>query len=508
MSSELSSPHGSTTGGVGVPGRVDIVGASKSYPGVQALAEVSLTLLPGTVTALAGENGAGKSTFIKLLSGAEVPDSGRVELDGRTLPGTPGEVIDAGISVIYQELTDVPDMSVVENLFLARLPTRWGIVLRRRARVEARAALNRVGLGHIDLDQPMRQLSLAERQLVEIARCLARRAKVLVFDEPTSSLPEKDVRQLLAIVDNLRRDGVTIVYVSHHLDELFEVADQIAVLRDGRLVAAAPVEEWTEEQLVRSMLAKDLEQAYPWRERSLGEVRLRVTALEAAGVYGTSIDVRAGEIVGLVGLAGAGRTELLKAIVGASTRSTGSVIVDGHPVPGTPHGAARAGVVYAPEDRKREGLVLEGTVEDNVGYGLYKRFARLGWISRPRKGVFADASIAQFGIKTPDRRQVVGGLSGGNQQKVVLARVAGAEPHVVLLDDPTRGVDVGAKAGIHEQVLSLAERGTAVILTSSDTDEVLAVADRIYVLRAGRVVGEVDRADFDRERALRLAAAG
>ncbi|MEU9890593.1 sugar ABC transporter ATP-binding protein [Sphaerisporangium sp. NPDC051011] len=508
MSSERSTTPVGPADEAGTLGCVDIVGASKSYPGVHALQDVSLTLRPGTVTALAGENGAGKSTFIKLLSGAELPDEGHIELDGARLPSTPGAVIDAGISVIYQELTDVPDMSVVDNLLLARLPSRFGLVSRRTAGMEAVAALQRVGLGHIDVDQPMRHLSMAQRQLVEVARGLSRRAKVLVFDEPTSSLPERDVRGLLDIVSDLRRQGVTIVYVSHHLDELFEIADRIAVLRDGRLVADAPVGEWTEERLVRTMLAKDLEHAYPWRERAIGDVRLEVAGLNAPGVANTTMHARSGEIVGLVGLAGAGRTELLKAIAGAAERRSGDVKVDGRPVPGSPHAAAKAGVVYAPEDRKREGLVLESSVEDNIGYGLYKRFSRAGWINGRRKARFADRSIDEFGVKTRDRRQPVRGLSGGNQQKVVLARVAGAEPLVVLLDDPTRGVDVGAKAGIHEHVLSLAEGGAAVVITSSDTDEVLAVADRIYVLRAGRVVAEIARADFDRERALHLAAAG
>jgi ribose transport system ATP-binding protein len=508
MSSEKRPLAPEGTGDRGTLGRVEITGVSKSYPGVQALKDVTLTLRPGTVTVIAGENGAGKSTFIKMLSGAEIADTGTVELDGLPLPTAPGEVIDAGVSVIYQELTDIPDMTVFENLFLARMPAWFGWVRRRDARMQAKAALARVGLDRIDIDQPMRQLSMAQRQLVEIARGLTRRAKVLIFDEPTSSLPEKDVRGLLQIVHNLREQGVTIVYVSHHLDELFEVADQIAVLRDGQLVADAPVGEWTEDRLVKTMLAKDLEHAYPWRERELGQVRLQVSGLEAPGIHHASITVRCGEIVGLVGLAGAGRTELLKAVAGATPRAAGNVSIDGRPAPHSPHGAVASGIVYVSEDRKREGLVLEASVEDNIAYGLYPRFSKLGWINRGRMNRFADHSIQQFGVKTRNRRQAVGGLSGGNQQKVVLARVAGAEPKIVLLDDPTRGVDVGAKAGIHEHVLTLAEGGAAVVITSSDTDEVLAVADRIYVLRSGRIVGEVARSDFDRERALHLAAAG
>lgn len=489
-------------------GLLEIVGATKTYPGVVALRDVTLTLRPGTVTALAGENGAGKSTFIKLLSGAETPDAGRITLGGRALPSTPGGVIDAGISVIYQELTDVPDMSVLDNLLLGRQPNRCGWVNRRTAMQSARSALGRVGLGNLDLKQSMRLLSMAQRQLVEIARCLARDARVLVFDEPTSSLPESDVRELLAIVKTLRDQGVTIVYVSHHLDELFEIADEIAVLRDGAVVACGPVRDWTEDRLVQAMLAKDLQHAYPWRSRAVGDVLLDVRALEAPGVRGVNINARAGEIVGLVGLAGAGRTELMKAIAGLTDRQSGDVMLDGAAVPAMAHCARRARIIYAPEDRKREGLVLDAAVEDNVAYGLYSRFARAGWLSRSQKAAMADQSIAQFGVKTSSRRQAVRGLSGGNQQKVILARVAAADPKVVLLDDPTRGVDVGAKAGIHEHMLALAEGGASVLITSSDTDEVLAAADRIYVLRSGRVVGEMNRHDFDRERALRLAAAG
>ncbi|KAA0114676.1 sugar ABC transporter ATP-binding protein [Mycolicibacterium sp. P9-22] len=505
-----SDPEGSVRDSAGSAplGTVEMVGISKSYPGVLALQDVSLTMRPGTVTALAGENGAGKSTFIKTLAGAEIPDSGSILLNGQPLPSTPGAVIDAGISVIYQELTDVPDMSVLDNLLLGRQPSRFGFVDRRAARKVAQSALEQVGLGGLAFDRSLAALPIAQRQLVEIARCLTRRASVLVFDEPTSSLPENDVRGLLDTIGRLRDSGMTILYVSHHLDELFELSDQIAVLRDGRLVASGPNSQWDEPLLVQTMLAKDLEHAYPWRDRILGEVRLTVKGLTAPGVHDVSVRVAAGEIVGLVGLAGAGRTELLKAAAGLTDRSAGTVTVDNRPVPGNPYGAIAAGVVYAPEDRKGEGLVLGASVMDNLSYGRYSDFSAAGWVNRRKQSAIAADLIKRFHVKTPDVTRPVGGLSGGNQQKVVLARVAAHQPKVVLLDDPTRGVDIGAKAAIHEHVLSLAETGSAVILTSSDTDEVLAMSDRIYVLRSGRIVGEVARVDFDRERALHLAAAG
>ncbi|WP_432855597.1 sugar ABC transporter ATP-binding protein [Amycolatopsis sp. CA-161197] len=487
---------------------VEFRGVSKSYPGIRALHDVSLTLAPGTVTALAGENGAGKSTFIKLLSGAEKADSGQILLGGNEVPGSPGAVIDAGVSAIYQELTDVPDMSLLDNLVLGRQPARLGVVRRGEAKRAARLALDRVGLTGLPLDRPVRELSLAQRQLTEIARCLARDASVLVFDEPTSALSENDVRVLLRTIKALRAQGMTILYVSHHLDELFQIADTIAVLRDGELVGAGPVVEWNEAKLVRAMLAKDMAHAYPWRDRPVGADRLQVRELDAPGVKRATLQVKSGEIVGLVGLAGAGRTELLKALAGLSVRSRGNVEVDGHPLPARAHDVVRRGVVYAPEDRKAEGLVLDASIVDNLSYGVYRSFARVGWLRRGRQERLAHHAIAGFGVKTRDPRQPAGKLSGGNQQKIVLARAAAHTPKVLLLDDPTRGVDVGAKAGIHEHVLTLAESGAAVLLTSSDTDEVLAMADRVYVLRAGRVVGELRRAEFDRERVLQLAAAG
>lgn len=487
---------------------IEFRGVAKSYPGVTALDTVDLALSPGTITALAGENGAGKSTFIKVLAGAVRPDAGEVLVDGTPIGTRPKDVIEAGVSVIYQELTDVADMSIADNLLLGRPKSRFGFTLRRRNRAAARRALARVELEGLDLSRPIRSLSPAQRQLVEIARCLAREAKVLVFDEPTSSLPESEVTRLLDTITRLRDDGLCIIYVSHHLDELFDIADRIVVLRDGRLVADGATSEWDEQSLVQAMLAEDLEHAYPWAPRPIGDEQVAVHDLAAPGVGVSSLSVRRGEIVGLVGLEGAGRTELMKAMSGV-TRSTGRVVVNSVAVKrGSIMAARAAGLVYAAEDRKVEGLVLSASIEDNLSYGLYPQFSRAGMIRSRRKNQLARQRIADFGVKVDSPTRPVGGLSGGNQQKVMLARVAGSNPTVVLLDDPTRGVDIGAKSSIHEKVLAMAETGVSVLLTSSDTDEVLAMSDRVYVMRAGRIVGEVPRSKFDRETILKLAASG
>jgi ribose transport system ATP-binding protein len=491
------------------PALVELRNVCKRYPGVVALDDVTLRLTAGTVTALAGENGAGKSTLIKILSGAVRADSGEIRVGGAVLPVMPGEVIRAGVSTIYQELTDVPEMSVLDNVLLARHKRSLGLIRKRANRDLATAALSRVGLKGLDLDRPLSSLSPAQRQLLEIARCLARSARVLIFDEPTSSLPDDDVEALLGIIRQLRTEGLAILYVSHHLDELFAISDEIVVMRDGSVVSGKPAREWTRAELVRAMLAKDLKNAYPWADRPRGPVLLEVKNLVAPGVRSTSLAARSGEIVGLVGLDGAGRTELLKAIAGATRPSSGSVHVESKPVRlGSVVNARKLGIVYAPENRKAEGLILDASISDNVVLGLYSLITRAGLVLSGRLAALSKAAVREYGIKAESIRQTIGTLSGGNQQKVILARVARGGSRVIMLDDPTRGVDVGAKFSIYEQVLQLALRGAAVLLTSSDTDEVLAMSDRVYVLRAGRIVNEVVRAEFDRELILAAASLG
>ncbi|UOQ57496.1 sugar ABC transporter ATP-binding protein [Leucobacter allii] len=486
---------------------VRLTGVSKTYGSHTVLHDVGFALSPGTVTGLVGENGAGKSTVIRILSGATEPTGGSVVLDGRPLPATTRGVIDAGISVIYQELTDVPDLSLLENLLLGNLDARAGVKRHRANRERALAGLRAVGLEYLELEAPLRELTIAQRQLAEIARCLIRDARVLVLDEPTSSLPEGDVETLLTVVERLRAQGMAILYVTHHLDELFRIADRFVVLRDGRKVAEGPAGEWDAHSLVRTMLAAELEQAYPWRERELGGRVLDVEDLVAPGVRGASLEARAGEIVGLVGLAGAGRTELMRAMCGVTPAVSGRVRVDGDAVrTGSIRRSMRRGLHYASEDRKQDGLVLDGTIEANLVYGDYGRVSRLGVLNVRALTEYARSIVARYRVRMHSTRQAIGELSGGNQQKIVVARLSERRPRVACFDDPTRGVDVGAKASIYEEIFQLAERGAAVLVSSSDTDEVLAVADRVYVLAGGRIIAERTRDTFEREHILHLSS--
>lgn len=491
------------------PNAVTLRGVEKSFLGVRALKGVDLELRGGQITALAGENGAGKSTLIKVLAGAISPDSGDVLIQGHEIGSDPLAVIQAGVSVIYQELTYIPDMTVAENVLLGQMPTRFGFVSKREANAIARGALNRVGLSYIDPSVAVGTLSMNERQLVEIARCLARNAKVLIFDEPTSSLPESEVEALKTVILGLRDQGLAILYVSHHLAELFAIADIIVVMRDGTVVDQRPTTDWTEPELVRTMLAKSLERAYPWQDRNLGEVIVEVSHVNAPRVHDVSFIVRKHEVVGLVGLAGAGRTELMKALSGVETSVSGDITVRQKRMrPGNMSDARNSGVVYVPEDRKREGIVSERSVGDNIVYGNYARVARFGWIRASKVRSFVAHQIGEFSVKTDGPAQLISRLSGGNQQKVILGRFAAGTLSLLILDDPTRGVDVGSKSSIYEKAFELAEAGTGILMTSSDTDEVLAVCDRVYVMKSGRIVAEVDRENYDREAMLALASLG
>ncbi|MCP1430698.1 ABC-type sugar transport system ATPase subunit [Microbacterium foliorum] len=488
---------------------VSLRGVEKSFVGVRALKGVDLELLEGRVTALAGENGAGKSTLIKILAGAISPDAGEVSIFGNSVDSDPLAVIRAGVSVIYQELTYVPEMTVTENLFLGEMPSAFGFVSKRAALVRARSALARVGLSHVDPDAAVGSLSMSERQLVEIARSLARDAHVLVFDEPTSSLPESEVEILKQVIRGLRDEGLAILYISHHLAELFDISDEIVVMRDGAVVGHRPTSEWDESSLVSTMLAKSLERAYPWQDRELGDVVFEAKGINARRVNDVSIVVREREIVGLVGLAGAGRTELMKAVSGADGSATGALSVRGRSLRAGNMGTARRmGVVYIPEDRKREGIVPEASVGDNIIYGNYSKVSKWGWIVPGSARTFISAQISSFDVRTDSRRQLISRLSGGNQQKVILSRFTAGALSLLMLDDPTRGVDVGSKSSIYEKAFGLAAAGAGILMTSSDTDEVLAVSDRVYVMKSGRVVAEIHRKDYDREAVLALASLG
>ena len=489
---------------------LEIRDISKSFPGVHALKGVSLTLPPSHVLGLVGENGAGKSTLMKILAGAYTAGSGSILVNGTRLGNGPSAALQAGIAVIYQELSLVPDMTVTENLFLGRMPSKGMMLDRRAAKRNAREVLSRVGLGSLDPDRRTSTLGLNVRQLVEIAKALAQHAQILVMDEPSAALQRDDIATLFAVVRDLRRDGIGVIYISHHLEEIFEVCDSAMVLRDGLAVESRDIDLWTEEALVRAMVARDLDEMYPWRPRLLGEIVLQVTDLvQRPRVNGVSLTVRGGEILGVAGIAGAGRTELLKAIAGATPPSAGTVEVEGREVStrSTRHGL-RAGIVYAPEDRKVEGLVLGASIENNVVLSNLGAVSRAGVVDRGARRSLAERVVDRFGVKTSGIGQEAGKLSGGNQQKVILGRVTQTGPRVILLDEPTRGIDVAAKAEIYGHVLGLAEQGAAVVLVSSELPELLGMSDRIVVMRQGRLVADLPRAQADQETVIRWATSG
>jgi len=390
------------------------------------------------------------------------------------------------------------------------MPMRGGLLDRREARRRAVEALARVGLPDLDPGTKVATLGLNVRQLVEIAKALAKDVRVLVMDEPTAALQASDIEELFAVVRGLREQGLAVIYISHHLDEVLALADSVMVLRDGAVVDSRPLKDWTEASLVRSMVARELDQLYPWRPRPLGETVLEARDLvRPPRLQGVSLQLRAGEILGVAGIAGAGRTDLLKALCGAEPPVSGEVLLDGKPVRvRSPRAAIDQGIVYAPEDRKLEGLVLGASIEENIALSSFRLLTRGGWVNRRRQHRLAEEAVQRFGIRAPGVQTVTGTLSGGNQQKVVLARVTQVGPRVVLLDEPTRGVDVGAKAEVYEHALRLAEQGTGVLLVSSELPEVLGMSDRVLVMRQGRVVRELSREQANQETVMQSATAG
>ena len=485
---------------------------SKRFPGVLALDRVGITLHPGEVLGLVGENGAGKSTLMKVLAGVWQPDEGDMVLDGAPFaPRRPRDALDAGVVVIYQELSLVPDRSIADNVFLGHLPRgALGFVRRAMRDRNARALLARVGLD-LPPQRPVRSLGIGAQQLVEIARALSRRARVIVMDEPTAPLSASEVGVLFRTIAALKAAGVGIVFISHHLEEVFEICDRVAVLRDGHAVETHPAAAWTRDSLVQAMVNRPITAMFPKASIAIGPALLEVEEVTVPGrVAGVGFAVRAGEIVGLGGLMGAGRTEVLKAIFGALPGATGRVRVAGKLVARrSPRRAMAAGIAFVPEDRKAEALILPFSLRDNVALSTLGRLAWLrAVLSSRRVSAAARQAVEALRIRTPGITQAVGGLSGGNQQKVVLARALQVRPRVFLLDEPTRGIDIGAKVEVYRLVGELAAKGAAVVIASSDMLELLGLCDRILVMRAGRLAGAVERAEFSQERVMALAALG
>jgi inositol transport system ATP-binding protein len=468
-------------------------GLSKAFPGVQALSDVGLDIVRGQVHAVTGENGAGKSTLMKILAGIEQPDSGEMRLCGRLLRLKGAhDALRRGISIIHQELLPFPDLTVAENVLMGREPTRRfpGWLDRPAMNREAARLLARLGMT-LPPTLPMRCLGVAEMQAVEIAKALGYNARVLIMDEPTSALSARETEALLGVIGDLKSRGVAVVYISHKLEEIFRIADVITVLRDGRRVATRPAAELDERSLIALMVGRELAPGgRPAEAPEAGAPALEVRGLTAPGKFrDIGFTVRRGEIVGIAGLMGAGRTELVSAIAGLAPAASGEILVNGRPVRITgPAAAIAAGIALVPEDRKLYGIVPRMTVQHNLTLASLQRCSR-GWaIDSGAESRVAAQQIRSFAIRTAGARQPVGELSGGNQQKVVIAKVLLADPGVLLLDEPARGIDIGAKAEVYAIVRRLAGEGKAVVLVSSEMAEILALSDRVLVMRAGEIV--------------------
>jgi ABC-type sugar transport system ATPase subunit len=488
---------------------VELRDLSKSFDGTQALKRVSFTVPAGEVTALVGENGAGKSTLLRIMSGVIQADSGQVSIFDQPVHFTsPRDAQRAGIAIIHQELSTVPDLTVAENVFLDRLPLRGVLVDWRRLNAECRRLFQRLG---VDVDPRARvgDLALARQQMVEIAHAIAQDARVIAMDEPTASLSQDEVTHLFRLIRQLRENNVTVIFVSHRLEEVFEIADRIVVLRDGQVVGAMQRSETTPDRVVELMVGRAVERQFPNRSGTPGKIVLEVKDLYTRNqLRGVSLSVRQGEIVGLAGLVGAGRSELAQAIFGAEPIARGEIVIDGQPVQlRNPGDAIRHGIGLVTEDRKKSGLILSFPLYMNHTLPSLRRFVR-GW--RLVQGLELDAFkqwADKLQIHSRSARQEARFLSGGNQQKVVLAKWLELKPRVLILDEPTRGVDVGTKAEIYRLINDLAAQGTAILMISSDLPEVLGLSDRVVVMHDGRVTGDFERAEATNERVMQAAIA-
>ena len=481
---------------------------SKSFGPVQVIDEVTVSVHPGKVQVLLGENGAGKSTLIKMMAGVYQPDGGRILLDGEPVRFRDTNASEAaGIATIHQELNLVPTMSVAENIMMGRFPKRFGMVDRPALRKQARAALGLIGLD-IDLDQPVGELGIARQQLVEIAKALSLDARMLILDEPTAALTRREIAALFSVVHDLRERGVGMVFISHHLDEIAEVGDSVSVLRDGKFVAEVPADT-AEPELVRLMVGRDISQQFPRRREYTGpsEPLLEVEGLSIKGlVNNMSFTVHAGEVVGLAGLVGAGRTEVVRAVAGVDPYDSGAVTIKGRKIPRHNISAGiKAGLGHVPEDRKVQGLVLDASVNENIGYATLASTAKAGLVDFKGQRDKAQDVAGKLRIRMSGLDQTVRSLSGGNQQKAVFGRWIAAGAKVLLLDEPTRGVDVGAKVEIYELINSVTAAGGAVLMVSSELPEVLGMSDRILVMSGGHLSGELAAEDATQDKVMTLA---
>ncbi|UTV29885.1 ribose ABC transporter ATP-binding protein RbsA [Photobacterium atrarenae] len=482
-------------------------GIEKAFPGVKALDHASLNVYPGKVMALMGENGAGKSTLMKTLTGIYAMDAGEIHYQGQPVHfNGPRHSQEAGISIIHQELNLIPELTIAENIFLGREPTgtfggiQWGKMYR-----DADALLQRLNVKH-SARTPLGELSLGEQQMVEIAKALSFESQVIIMDEPTDALTDTETESLFKVINELRDEGCGIVYISHRLKEIFEICDDITVLRDGKFIGERAVADTDEDTLIEMMVGRRLDDQYPRIDVQHGTTCLEVKNLSGSGLNKISFTLDRGEILGISGLMGAGRTELMKVIYGALPRESGDILLDGKPInPTTPQEGLAHGIAYISEDRKGDGLVLGLSVKENMSICALDQLSKGIQLDHSEEVTAVEDFIRLFNIKTPSRDQIIGNLSGGNQQKVAIAKGLMTKPKVLILDEPTRGVDVGAKKEIYQLINQFKAEGMSIILVSSEMPEVLGMSDRILVMHEGRISGEFKASEADQEKLLACA---
>ena len=489
--------------------RLEMQNISKHFGGVKALTDVTLQIKPGEIHALVGENGAGKSTLMKILSGAYQKDAGKIFLNGEEVNiHNPKSAIDLGIAVIYQEFMLAPDLTVAENIFIDRLAEGRKVINWRSLKKNAKEQLSKLGFDDIDPSTRVGELSVAYQQVVEICKCLTRNARILVLDEPTAVLTFTEIDKLFSIVRKLREEGVSVIYISHRLEEVFELCDSVTVLKDGGLVGQMATSEVDKSQLITKMVGRDLTQLFPQRNAEIGDVVLSVKNLKSPPVVqDVSLEVRAGEVLGLCGLVGAGRTEAMRVVFGIDKKESGSVFLFGEEVNFKhPKFAIESGLGMLPEDRKKQGLILEQSIEINATLASLKKVRNgIGIINYPKEKRSVEELLGSLATKYGAITDNVNSLSGGNQQKVALAKWLAADSRCIILDEPTRGVDVGAKIEIYKIINELAESGVAVVMVSSEMPEIIGMCDRALVLRLGRVVGEVSKDELTENNLIKLA---
>ena len=485
----------------------------KAFPGIVANDHVNLTLEKGEVLALIGENGAGKSTLMKILSGAQRPDSGTIIVDGKSLSGyNTKEAIALGIGIVYQELNYLGALSIAENLYIGRVPTKGRAKKIDYARMaeDAKAIMKEVGLEHLNPMTPVEQLSVAQKQLVEIARAFTRDLKILVLDEPTSALSDTETEDLFRLIRRFKANGVSIIYISHRLNEIFEVADSVMIMRDGKNVARRKISETCTEELVRDMVGREIKDMFPKRGNiSIGKEIFRVENLRTDFLKDVAFDVREGEVVGLFGLMGAGRTEICDCIMAMKKYERADMVIDGKMyAPRKPSEALASGVAYVPAERKSDGICAVSSVKDNITIANLRKFAPKGIMNLKQEMEIAKGWVGKLNIKVPQILAPVDTLSGGNQQKVVVAKGLNTEPKLMILNEPTRGVDVGAKVEIYNLINDLCESRKAVLMISSELPEIMSMADRIFVIHEGKITAEIQKKDFSQETLLKYAIGG